>query len=215
MSGVEPPRVVIAIEDDAQREAALAAAAQISACVGDAIGGDWPIWLRLIGPDDAEIPDGMVMVATVADQDRRASLDELAQRWRARIDRYRAAGHRRVLLCNPVRQAGEASVARDDLERLRRLKHLVIAFSREFGTEVVDGDRLLALCGLRRIAADARGGAVATAQLVGHAIVDAILDGDLGDSLEPRVQARAAEIHGGVRDIPRLMARHLIPGPQL
>ncbi|MBU1378548.1 MAG: hypothetical protein KKE02_15295 [Alphaproteobacteria bacterium] len=206
---------MIAVEDDAQRDAALAAAAQLSASVGDAIGGEWPIRLRLIGPDDAEIPQGIVLVATIADRDGHTSIDDLAQRWSVRVERYRAAGHHRVLLCGPVRQAGQASAAPEDLERLRRLKHLVIAFSRQLGTEVVDGDRLLALCGLRRIAADARGGATATAQLVGHAIVDAILDGDLGDCIEAGVQARARDIHGGVRDIPRLMARRLVPGPQL
>jgi hypothetical protein len=214
MSEVEPPRIVAAIEEGEQRDAILAAAGQLSSCMGDALDGDWPLRLRLVGPDDVEVPLGIVLVAWVADRESREPLAETEARWRARIARYQALGHHRILLCTLARQAGAPGAAMEGVERLRRLRRLVIGLSRDLGVEIVDADRLLALCGLRRIAADPRGAAAATAQLVGHAIVDAILQGDMGDGVEAMVQAQASKIHGGVRYIPGVVARRLQEGSQ-
>jgi len=212
MSEAEPPRIVAAIEDEEQRAAMLAAATQLSACVGDALGGDWPVRLRLVAPDEAEIPSGVVLVATIAARGTDEAPDAVEARWRDRIARYRTRGHERILLCNLARQAGAPVPAPVEMARLRRLRRSVITLSRDLGVEVVDAERLLALCGLRRIAADPRGPGVAAADLIGHAVVDAILQGDLGEGMDPALQARASQHHGGVRDIPRLVARRIQPG---
>lgn len=212
MSEGEPPRIVAAIQGIEQRDAVLAAGEQLSACMGEALGGDWPIRLRLIQPDETEIPPGMVLVAWVAERDGQESAAEIEARWRVRIARFRASGHDRILLCNLPRHPGAPAAASEGIERLRRLKRLVIGLSRDLGVEVVDADRLLALCGLRRVAADPRGPAIALAQLAGHAIVDAILQGEMGEGVDAAAQARANRSHGGVRYIPGVVARRIRTG---
>lgn len=212
MSAAEPPRIVAAIGGEGQQAAMIAAGQQLADCVGFALAADWPVRLRLIDPDEAEIPSGIVLVASpiedLANNDPIASVEA---RWIARIGRYRSAGHDRILLCNMFRHVDRQARATGGIERIRRLNRLAIGLSRGLGVEVVDIDRLLALCGARTVGADFRCGGEVAAQLVGHAIADAILQGDMGDCLDGAVQARAIAAHGGVRDIRRLIERY-VPG---
>lgn len=213
MSETEPPRIVAAVGGEGQRAAMLAAGEQFSYCIGTALGADWPVRLRLIGLDDAEIPPGVALIAApLEDLTSPAPIAATEARWVARIARYRAAGHDRILLCNLFRRAGADAGAVGGIERVRRLNRLAIELSRRLGVEIVDVDRLLGLCGARTIASAEGGGEAATSQLVGHAIAEAMLQGELGGCLEPAVQARASAIHGDSRNVSKLIARFLRPG---
>jgi hypothetical protein len=95
------------------------------------------------------------------------------------------------------------------VERFRRLNLMAIELSRELDFEIVDVDRLLALCGARTIGAEYRGASHAAARLSGHAVAAAILDGDMDAWIDAVQQHRAGTAHGGVRDIRRLIERHV------
>jgi hypothetical protein len=213
MSPTGPPRIIAAIGGESQRDAMVAAAGRLSHSVGLALGADWPVQLQLIGLDDPEIPPGLVIVASPMDDP--ASNDPLAlieARWIARIGRYRSAGHDRILLCNMFRHIDPQVRPAGGIERIRRLNLLAIRLSREWGVEVVDVDRLLALCGARTVGADYRGGGAAAARLTGHAIANAILQGDMAASLPATAQARASATQGDLRDIPWLIERYASRG---
>lgn len=213
MSAPDPPRIVAAIAHEDQRAAMAAAAEMLSRYVGFALGADWPVFLRLIAPDDAEIPPGVVLVAALLEDS--ALHDPIAStraRWAARIGRYRAAGHDRVLLCNLFRRVEDPTGEGPGVEQIRRLNRMAIDLSREFGVEIVDIDRLFALCGGRSLDTDYRGGGGMAPRLAGHAIANAILQGEMGGCLDAGVQARASAAHGGEREILRLVERQARPG---
>ena len=208
MSVAASPRIVAAIVGDDQRDAMVAGGEQLSDCVGAALGREWPVRLRLIGPDDVDIPSGIVLVASIDDGAGLEPIAQSAARWVARIERYRSLGHDRVLICNRFRHIGP-DARQSEVERIRRLNRLAIELSRHLSVEVIDADRLLALCGARTLAADVRGAGAATSALVGHAIADAILQGDMAECINADTQAHALAAHGGVCDIPGLIARHV------
>lgn len=178
----------------------MAAARQLRDCVATAIGNDWPVRVRFESLDVTAIPAGTVLILSLADD----MADSAAVRWRIRIARCAAAGHRRILLCNLFRHVVGGGQRTDVIERIRRLDRMAIDLSREAGAEIVDIDRLFALCGARAL-----GSAAQAAQLAGHAIAAAILEGGLDEHLDPAVQDRATHLHGGVRDIRAIAERRL------
>ncbi len=207
MTAGDQPRMV-AIVTEAERTAMVAAAEQLSLAVGGAMGTSWPVQLRLALPDEADIPEGAILVSSLlADMADNEPVETVVERWRERIARCRAAGHDRILLCNLFRHVEGRTPA--TIERIRRLNLMAIELSRELGFEIVDIDRLLALCGARTIGADYRGTSHAATRLIGHAVAAAILDGDMDAWIDPAVQHRAGAAHGGVRDIFRLLERHV------
>jgi len=213
MTTPDPPRIVAATAHEDQRAAMAAAAEMLSRYVGFALGAEWPVFLRLIAPDDAEIPPGIVLVASLLEDG--ALHDPIAStraRWVERIGRYRSAGHDRILLCNLFRRVEGPAGEGPGIEQIRRLNRMAIGLSRELGVEIVDIDRLFALCGGRAIGADYRGGGEMAPRLAGHAIANAILQGEMGGCLDPGVPARANAAHGGERQILRLVERQVSPG---
>lgn len=210
MTAVEPPRIVAILAEPGQRDALICAGDQLAYAVGAALGREWPVRLRLIGADDPEIPPGVALVAVpfVAAEDP-VSLADAEALWARRIASYRGAGHDRILLANLFQ--GDAPRAPGGVARIRQLNRLAVELSRRHGAEIVDVDRLLALVGARALAAAPQGADLARAQLTGHAIAHALLQGDLGPGLEPAVQVEAGRLHGDGRNIPRLTARFLTP----
>ncbi|MBI1196779.1 MAG: hypothetical protein GC203_02855 [Phenylobacterium sp.] len=208
MNGAEPPRIVAAVGGEAERAAAIAAGEQLSAAVAAVLGAAWPIRLRPIALDEPDIPPGIVLIAApLADLAAAEPVDAAEARWTARIARYRAAGHDRILICNLFRGVGASAGVLGGIERIRRLNRMVVGLSHRLGVEIVDVDRLLALCGARAFARDPRGSQAATARAVGHAIADAILQGDMGGSLDATVQARAGAVHRLRLDVQGLVER--------
>jgi hypothetical protein len=179
-----------------------AAARHLAACLRTATGTDWLVDAVVAAPGARDLPEGVAVVASIADDmgTAREPLDDIAARWRIRLERH-GAGGRRVLLCNLFRHAGDRGQA-DGIAHIRRLDRLAIALSRDTGAEVVDIDRLFALCGgaLVRSGGD---------MLAGHAIAAAMLDGALGTALDPAAQERAARALGGWREIAETL-RHRV-----
>lgn len=205
MAGPEPPRIV-ALTGPPSRAAMVAAAEQLSECVTAAVGHSWPVRLRIEERDGA-VPPGAILVASLLDDMISGEeLSAIAARWRERIARCRTAGHERILIANLFRHvAGDPDAA----ERIRRLNLLAIELSRELDVEIVDVDRLLSLLGGRTIGSDYRSDSEAAARLTGHAITAAILAGDWSDHLDPDIQQQAAKLHGGLRDVRRLLDRYV------
>lgn len=205
-----PAFAIVAAFAEAGRAMIISAAEQLSACMSGVAGSRWPVRLRFIGRDDGAIPSGAVFLSSLIDDVSSGDgLEQVEAKWRVRIARYRQAGHDRILLCSLFRHVAPGNGQADTVERIRRLNQLLILLSRDTGVEIADVDRLLALCGARLMGSDYRCTSQASARLAGQAITAAILDGELEGDLDGTIQQSAIAAHGGVRDIGRLLARHV------
>lgn len=201
-------RLVAAVPESG-RDPILFAAEQLALCLQAARGERCPIRVRFIGRDDDHIPPGAALIATLVDDvTSNVQIEDVERQWRGRLTRFRHAGHGRLLLCTLFRSARARETDSDTLERIRRLNQLILELSRTEKTEVVDIDRLLALCGARTLDTDFRCSADLAARLAGHAVTAAILNGEFARELDPAVQQRAAALHGGIRDIGRIYDRY-------
>lgn len=201
-------RLVAAVPESGRRPI-LFAAEQLALCLQAAQGKRCPIRVRFIGRDDDHIPAGAALIATLVDDvATSAPIEDVEREWRARVARFRCAGHDRVLLCTVFRSVRDRVGGSDKLERIRRLNQLLLELSRTENAEVVDVDRLLSLCGARTLDTDFSCSTELAARLAGHAVTAAILNGEFAEKLGPAVQQRAAGLHGGIRDIGRIFAHY-------
>ena len=186
-----PPLDMVALVTPGEHDTILAAAHRLSRCLGDDGSAGWPVRLRFVASDSAPnvppAPPGTLLVTSL-----RAALDtgdvplaDVAERWRARIERERPSGP--VLLCTLFRHVANRSAGPVLAERIRRLNLLALELSRTAGIEIVDIDRLFALAGARTLDTDHRGQGRRAAALAAHAIVAAALAAGLGPAVpEPR-----------------------------
>lgn len=204
------PFIVVAMAAESDTPAIKAAAEQLSLCMSRAAGEAVPVKVQFVARDNPTIPAGNVFVAMLTEDVLSGRpIDQVAHDWRARLERVRDGGPDRALLCTLFRRVSGEPRVENTLERIRRLNKLVIDLSRELDSEVVDVDRFLALCGGRTIGADYRCSSQSAARLAAQAITAAILDGDLVCYLPPDTQQRAIALHGGVRDVERILVRHI------
>jgi len=208
MTAADPPRIVACV-GQAERAVPIEGARQLAACVGSAIGAEWPVRMRFIASGETPPPAIALVTTLIADVASDAPLATVDTRWRESVARWFAAGQQRILLCTLFRSVADPAVRAARIERIRRLNLLAIGLSRDTGVEIVDVDRLFALCGARAIGTDYRCTGPAADGLAGHAIAAAILAGDLGAALDPAVQERAAHALGSVGDTQALILQHV------
>lgn len=208
MNDAAPFRIVAAVAESG-RAAIVSAAEQLSSCMSQALGARWPVQVQFVGRDDDATSGAVFIASPIEDVTGDEAIGQVEDQWRGRIARYREAGHDRILLCTLFRHVAPGPARTETVERIRRLNQLVIVLSRDTGAEIADVDRLLALCGARIAGSDYRCASRASARLAGQAITAAILDGEVSRDLDGAAQQRAIVAHGGVRDIGRLVARHI------
>lgn len=192
MTGQPILRLIGAVGDSGQPMIA-AAARHLARSLAMAKGEPSPVEPVFVAPDTHPLPDGAAVILSLDNTDGATgdAWPDIAARWRERLGRYSADG-RRILLCNLPRHAnsGMAHAIGD----IRRLDRLAITLSRETGVEIVDIDRLFALCGAATARTDG-------AALAGHAIAAALLDGPIDPALTPAAQDQAIRALGGWRDV--------------
>ncbi len=200
---------VYTVVGEDERPVIIAALQQLSTAVNAALGHDWPITL-VLSDVEGHIGAGSILIASlIEDVQRSEAIEVTMQRWLERIERWSQQGQPRILLPTLFRKLSPVSGDRTTIERLRRLNMMALHLSRRTGIEIVDVDRLFALCGARTLGTDYRCQGAHAAALGGHAIAAAIFAGGLDDFLEARVQEAAAMHHGGAQDIATILQRRI------
>lgn len=186
MSAAEPV-LLAAIVADHERPMVAAAAEQLSAAVARATGAAWPIRLRFLPVADARLPQGAIIVTSLAiDFAERWTTAQRTSFWRMLL----ASPHSGcVFLCTLFRHVVDRHTTPEVIERIRQLDLFAIRLSRETGVALVDLDRLFALYGACELAKSAN----AAAKLGGRVIAEALIAIGLDDHIAPGIQRRAAE----------------------
>jgi hypothetical protein len=194
---------------EAERPVAIAAARQLSAAVGTALGADWPVALFLSDPE-GETGSGSIWIASlIGDVGRDEAIETTTRRWQERIERWSHRGNPRILLSTLFRSVASSDDRRATVERLRRLNMMALSLSRSTGVEIVDIDRLFAWYGRDTLGTDYRCVGERAALLGGHAIAAAIFAGGLDEVLPGPVQEAAARHHGGIDDVATILDRRI------
>jgi hypothetical protein len=211
-------RVPIVIEAQAvssENQGLLAAAEQLSECLGTAAGGGtWPVRLQVNAPgaDLAASPPSVLIVSLLHEVEHpEEPITETEARWRAACELLLAQGAP-VFLRTIFRHVGEPP--RDGthspvLERIRRLNRMVIGLSHAYGVGVIDIDRACAHIGGRALQTDWRLGGMLAAEVAGHTTAWSLLSHGLDEVIDPELQERAKANLGGLHQISALISRRL------
>ncbi|WP_068078216.1 hypothetical protein [Novosphingobium lentum] len=199
----------VAVGDD-ERPLVVAAARQLAAAVSAALGRTWPVSIERVDPERGNAAGQIWIASLMDDVSRKEDIDATARRWLARIERWSYPGKPRILLSTLFRHVPPSPGGRITIERLRRLNWMGMYLSRSAGIEIVDIDRLFALCGARALGTDYRCLGPHAAELGGHAIAAAILAGNMDKMIPAPIQEAAARRHGGILDVAAVVQRRVV-----
>jgi hypothetical protein len=213
MSGA--PIAIDALVDPLERPGLVAAAEQLSACLGAAAeGADWPVRLNFRRPGDSVLLDTaptLIVTSLLPEVAREEPIAETDARWRAYLDRLKTPGAP-VFVCTVFRHVAERSKAGATsplLARIRRLNRLAVTLSQELDVGVIDLDRVMAHIGGRALNADYRLSGVVAAEVAGHTAAWAMLSWGLDDAVDPMLQEKAKEVLGDLNRIDAVVSRRL------
>ena len=209
------PISIEALVDPVERPGLIAAAEQLSACLGAAAGGgDWPMRLHFREPGGevpVEAPPTLIVTSLLPEVSRAEPIAETDARWRAYLERLKATGAP-VFVCTVFRRLTDrpsAGTPSPVLERIRRLNHMVVDLSHGLDVGVIDLDRVMAHIGGRVLNTDYRLPGVLAAEVAGHTAAWAILSYGLDDAVDPTLQEKAKEVLGGLQQIDAVVSRRL------
>lgn len=211
MTGTDPLSL-LGIFGSSERDAVIAAAEQLSECLGPPGGTGWPVNLQLREPDfDGEWPPGTVTVVSLLPDVLRLNRPVAAVEagWRRRLEAIGPEHASAVLLVNVYRHVADPGLRPALAERIGRLNLLAAELSREFGSGVVDVDRVFALFGAAELQSDFRLQGPIAAEVAGHAIVSCLFGLDLVGGVPVAVQEEARMRHGGLSEIGPTVRRRL------
>jgi len=209
------PLALTAIVTQAEQAGVIAAAEQLSSCLGHAAAGaSWPVQLHLLAPGSPppRPPPSAIITSLLVDvADPSEPIAKTTERWRDDLARLAAAGAP-IFVMNVFRhvsgRAGDGSVS-PVLERIRRLDLMAVRLSHQLGVCVVDIDRAFAHIGARTLQTDYRLGGVLAAEVAGHALAWALLSFGLDDVVDPELQEKARASLGPLSEIDALVSRRL------
>ena len=209
-----------ALVDPAEQPGLIAAAEQLSACLGAAAGGQpWPVRLNFREPGDGcpgrgrAHPDRRLPAAR--GRARRADRRDRGALARPRAGAGCMAAGAPVFVCTVFRHVADRAERQTSpalLERIRRLNRLAVSLSHELDIGVIDIDRAMAHIGGGVLQTDYRQSGVLAAEVAGHTLAWGLLSFGLDDAIDPEVQEKAKAILGGLQQIDAWSAR-LAPRP--
>jgi hypothetical protein len=211
---VPAPISIDALVDPAERPGLIAAAEQLSVCLGEAAGGQaWPVSLQFL-PPGAEIatsPAAPAVIVSLLPEVYRVdeAIAETEARWRIYLDRLQASGAPvfvRTVFRHVSDRVGDG-VTSPVLERIRRLNRMAVGLSHELGVAVIDIDRAFAHIGGRELKTDYRLAGVLAAEVSGHTTVWSLLSFGLDDTIDPELQEKAKTILGALHEKDGLLDR--------
>jgi hypothetical protein len=215
MSPPSPIRIE-ALVDPAERPGMVAAAEQLSECLGAADDGRaWPVRLNFLSPGEGlgDGPPPSVVIASLLSEVARPDepIAETEVRWRAYLERLQASGAP-VLVRTVFRHLSgrpNAGAVSPLLVRIRRLNLMAAHLSHVLGVGVIDIDRAFAHIGGKVLQTDYRLGGVLAAEVAGHTTAWSLLSFGLDEAVEPGLQERAKSVLGGLQRIDALVGRRL------
>jgi len=214
----EPTLIRIdAFVDPGERLALLAAAHQLSGCLGAAAGAAWSVQLVSHPPgamsDPAPEATGAAVVSLLPETARlEEPIEETERRWRSFLQRLTRQAMT-VSICTVFRHIAEPAPTpgrpSELLDRIRRLDLMAARLSHSCGVGVIDIDRALAHVGALPAQTDYRLGGRVAAEVAGHQIVWNLLSLGLDAAVPPALQEKAKAIHGDLGQIDALLKRRL------
>ena len=206
-----------ALLDRAEHPGLIAAAEQLSECLGQAVADDhrWPVHLELRPPGakiEASSRPAVVIASLLPDVVfAEEPIAKTEARWRPYLRQLQEPGAPVCIrtVFRHVSDRDRTGVTSPLLERIRRLNRMAVALSHELGVMVIDIDRAFADIGARRLKTDYRLGGPLAAEVSGHTMAWALLSIGLDDIVAPDVQEKAKTILGNLQSIGALLDRRL------
>lgn len=208
------PIIIEALIERAEQPVLIAAAEQISECLGAANQGPpWPVRLQFRPPGaalDAAPAPSVVVASLLAEVTRTAEpLGETEARWRTYVEALQASGATVFVMTvfRHVRDRAKDGAVSPVLERIRRLNYMSASLSHDLGIGVIDIDRAFTHIGGRTLQTDYRLTGALAAEVGGHTVAWSFLSLGLDKVIDPDLQEKAKLVLGGLHQIDDLVSR--------